>query len=234
MNQAFLTRLPRIGSCLAALALVVAAPYAASAATMTFTAPSITGTENAGVQTFTGTVAVSDSVATDQLGGFQLDLFLSATSAGVTSGSPVTETAVNFSGFTLAQASYVYAGNSSALTDDNPGYMSNMSSNELFPSDSPNSGNGTTSLTPGLYTLAQFTVTVAGGFTGTEYFVWNVNSPSSDGNAPYWNSAADPTQLSPNLVGGSITIAPEPCSVLLMVLGAIGMFGMAWRRRRAA
>ncbi len=84
------------------------------------------------------------------------------------------------------------------------------------------------------WALTRIYITVAAGYTGTEYFVWNTNGIAKDPLAPFYGL---PTNyyppLDPNLIGGSITvvpelvpalpIVPEPCSLLLMALGAIGL-----------
>ncbi len=202
------------------------------ASTVTFSVDVPPIVESPTVQTYTGTVIISDTNPSDQIGGFQLDLFISATSAGVTSGTPVAEPAVNFKGYAPdAGPSYIYHGNSSVIEGNLPGYLTDYESNELYPYDLPNTGNGT--FMTQSYTLATFTYSVAAGFVGEAYFVWNVNSPASDGNAPFYNlGITDPTSYSPNLVGAALTLVPEPGSFTLMALAAASLSIVACRKRR--
>lgn len=84
------------------------------------------------------------------------------------------------------------------------------------------------------YGLATVDLTVAAGFTGVVYMVWNTNRVSNDSYAPsYELSNAELSPLDPNLVGGFFAIlVPEPGSVVLMVMGAVGLVGFGWRRAR--
>lgn len=264
MNLAFTTRLPRIGRSLAALALfgsaALVAPQSGMASTVTFTAPSITVPESATTTTYTADVLISDTNTSDILAGYQLDLFLQPTSIfnPATPGLPNdtniaygSSTGFDFNTTTVTNGSavsYVYnnsnPGNQNNSNDINfasPGYLGNYTSslqgpstaNEIYPSDTyANSDVATLNAT---WALARVFITVAGGFSGKEYLVWNNNGIGNDPDAPYYQLSTAPTNsLDPNLVAGVITVVPEPGSVVLMMLGAVGLFGFGFRRMQTS
>ncbi len=115
----FPTRIARVGT-LAALVLVgaaVAAPQSSLASTVSFTAPTITETETpaqaAQVQNYTAQITISDTVATDLLAGYGLDLFASTTPGNVMNPmnlpANLLETSIVFTGFSLSTTpAYVY------------------------------------------------------------------------------------------------------------------------------
>ncbi len=87
------------------------------------------------------------------------------------------------------------------------------------------------------YGLATLDLQVAAGFTGTIYLVWNGDGVSTDSYAPFYELSTNATSpTDPNLVPGSLTIVqtPEPGSIVMMVLGAVGLLGLGWRRARRA
>jgi hypothetical protein len=170
------------------------------------------------------------------------------------------ETNVIFTGLDLNTASassgpsaqYVYnnsnPGNSNNSNDIDYGlgnYLTNYTNPVADPGSPSEMYNGDTwanvegvALLNQTWGLTQIEITVAAGFVGTEYLVWNANNPSSDSFAPFYFLAPPSfpvAVLSPNLVAGSITVVgPEPGSVVLMLLGAIGLLGISWRRRRSS
>jgi hypothetical protein len=260
MNLVFSTRLPRIG--LAALALVgaaIAAPRTSMASTVSFDAPTVTVAESNSVQTVNADVTISDTVATDILAGYQLDLFVSTTPGNVMNPSQLPanllETNVTITGFTLntTSAQYVYnsstaapastdVGNSNDVNFQTPLYLTNYTTgdgatlaSEMYNGDTySNTDVATLNAT---YGLANVQFTIAAGYSGTVYLVWNNDGIASDSYAPFYElSTATVTPIDPNLVTGSITVTPipEPASVVLMLLGAVGLVGYGVRRTRKA
>jgi hypothetical protein len=243
---------------------VLVAPHSVMASTVTFTAPSINVPESATTQTYTADVLISDTNTTDILAGYQVDLFLQPTStfSAATPGLPNDTNiayaaaptnsagAFDFNTTTVTNGTaepYVYnnsiTGNQNNSNDINfaaPGYLNNYTSslqgsgtpNENFPSDTyANSDVAALSQT---WALERVFITVAAGFSGTEYLVWNSNGIANDPDAPYYQlSGAPSTSIDPNLIGGVINVTPEPSSIVMMVLGAVGLFGVGYRRTRS-
>jgi hypothetical protein len=260
MNLVFSTRLPRLA--LAALALVgavIAAPQASMAASVSFDAPNVTVAESATAQTVSADITISDSVATDILAGYQLDLFVSSTPGNVSNPADLPanllETAVTITGFTLGTTGEQYVYNSTTAAAGNadvnnsndvnfasPGYLSNFTTgdgatvaSEIYNNDGyANTDVATLNAT---YGLANVQFTIAAGYSGTVYLVWNNDGIANDSFAPFYELSGNPVNpIDPNLVTGSIVVTaiPEPASVVLMLFGAIGLIGYGLRRARKA
>ncbi len=120
MNLALFTRVLRIGSLagLVSVASLLVAPQSSFASsTITFTAPTFTESETPAqvgqVQNYTAQITISDTVATDLLAGYGLDLFASTTPGNVLNPmslpNNLLETSVVFTGFNLnTTPAYVY------------------------------------------------------------------------------------------------------------------------------
>jgi hypothetical protein len=78
----------------------------------------------------------------------------------------------------------------------------------------------------------------AGTPAGTYALTFNQNDPTSDFTADWYNnvSNSDPGTFSPGaVVNGSIVVTtPEPSSVLMLLVGAVGLIGIGVRRARKA
>jgi len=266
MSHVSFTRVSRIGS-LAALVLVgaaLAAPQSSMASTVTFTAPTVTEdlspAQVAAGSTTSVQITISDTVTSDILAGYGLDLFANTKAGNVINPTDfganpgLLETSINFSGFSLSTTpAYVYNNTTGAAANANVNnsndinftagaYLTNYTTsdgssvaNELYNGDTyANTDVASLNQTYGLATLD---LTVAAGFTGTIYLVWNGDGQSTDSFAPFYELSGAPSNpLDPTLVPGSITIVktPEPASVVMMVLGAVGLLGLGWRRTRRA
>jgi len=231
---------------------------------ITFTAPTITESETPAqvgqIQNYTAQIVISDTVHTDILAGYGLDLFANTVAGNVMNPTDfganpgLLETSINFTGFSLSTTpAYVYnnttgaagnanVNNSNDINFTGGAYLSNYTTsdgssvaNELYNGDTyANTDVASLNQTYGLATLD---LTVAAGFTGTIYMVWNGYGQSTDSFAPFYELSGAPSNpLDPTLVPGSITIVktPEPASVVMMVLGAVGLLGLGWRRARRA
>jgi len=258
MNLEFSNRLRRVGVGVVALALLAVAGSSAMASTVTFTAPSFTVSESGSAQTYTADVLISDTNTSDIISDFQLDLFLQPTNT-FSSASPGGNSDTNIAygantGFDFVTTSTTQAGaepylynnslagntnNSNSINFSNGGYLTTFTSalppdssiNEVYGADAY-ATNDTAQMTQ-TWALARLYITVAANFTGQEYLVWNNNGINNDSNAPFYSlSTAQATPLDPNFVGGVITVVPEPSSVILMVLGAVGLFGVRRLRGR--
>ena len=106
---------------------------------------------------------------------------------------------------------------------------------------------GTVSLSPNTaYSLEQVYFQIQPGTAEGIYgLTFDTNAPYNDlpgqtGNDPLGDfvnlvSNANLTSYEgTNVISGAIVITPEPGSVVLMLLGVIGLLGHGWRRRRAA
>ncbi len=132
--------------------------------------------------------------------------------------------------------------NSNDVVFASPGYLSNYTqgdgatvASELYNSDTY--ANTDVASLNQTYGLASVDLQVAAGFTGTIYLVWNGDGVANDSYSPFYElSSAAATPVDPNLVPGSITIVktPEPGSIVMMLLGAVGLLGLGWRRARRA
>ena len=82
----------------------------------------------------------------------------------------------------------------------------------------------------------EFTVP-PGTAAGSYVLSTNTDDPSVDGSANYVDiiSKSDGNPVSPGLApNGAIVVTPEPASVVMMILGAVGMIGVGLRRARRA
>lgn len=104
---------------LAAIAALTLTQAGTASSTVSFAAPEIYGTYSPLPQTYTATITISDTLATDILAGYQLDLFLSTTPGNfqpvydnhhVIEPTPnLLETGVTITGFSLnTTPAYVY------------------------------------------------------------------------------------------------------------------------------
>jgi hypothetical protein len=251
MNLTFFTRLPRIGS-LAAVGLAVAAMAAsASAGNITFSITNQTaGTNALPISSATGGSGSFDVVLTDtaadKLYQYQFDLFVNQGSSNINFigtnpvGTPAASNAYSSIEFTTAP--YVFAGNSGESGNSevavfpNQG-VSNTFGNEVTNSDIVNSN--ATAPVLGATGLAMANVVFnvpAGTPAGTYTLVFNQDSTSTDPFADWVNtvSNSDAGQPSPfAAISGSIVVStPEPGSVVMLLLGAVGLIGFGVRRAR--
>jgi len=246
MNLAFLTRLPRIGS-LAALVLVgaaIAAPGLANAGVISFSFANQTPVTSAG-GSGTIDVVVTETGTPDTLFQFQVEAFLAnhggsniSLNAALETGAPVPPGSAG--GFAGGTSGYVFGQNSYNNSADVAG-GGQIGVNS--PTDISNSDNDVTSGTQlggaTQYGLMQLEFTVPAGTAAGSYVMsFNQDDPSVDGSADYVDiiSKADFTgQVSPGLApNGAIVVTPEPASMLIMVIGAIGLIGVGVRRARRA
>jgi len=268
MNLVFSTRLPRIG--LAALVLVgaaVAAPRfaAASNATVTFDAPTISVTNVlGGVTTSDNTgyfdVTVSDSAAGDSMAQFQASLSLNQGLSNVTiTGADLGQltnpyaaaTAPNDSEYNGADGIGQAAGSSPNLIDT---YVLNGNSSEVsasgFPYSDTTDADNSDLTNSGLSAMAQNAVysleqvyydIPAGTPVGSYALVWDTNGYANDSGSNFIdlvsNSGTAAYALPGSSINGALVVAlpsPEPSSIVLMLLGVIGLVGFGWRRARRA
>jgi hypothetical protein len=209
-------RIARGLAALLLLAAVVAMPALATAGTVTFSAPTISLTQSAGVQTGFLDVTISDS-GSDVVNGFSVQL---------TTPGPITFT----SGDTSTTPTYVFAGNSSDDTNGNPPFS--VSGNlDYFNSDAANgSGQTVTSAPLGLLRIGY---SIPANFVGTVTLSIPTLEQDPTFGAGYLDSGFN--NIEPAIVNGSITVSapatPEPSSIVLLMLGAIGLFGVRRLRR---
>jgi hypothetical protein len=231
MNLAFSTRLPRIGS-LAAVALVVVGMAAsANAGLVTFQiANETTGTAGSPVNGVTGgsgsfDVTVSQPGGPNLLAQYNLDINLQPGATGIQfTGASITGTT----------APYVFTGNSDESGNSSPFFDATEASN----SDAVVSNPGPT-LSATLEAMMNVTFTVpAGTPAGTYPIVFNQDDPTVDPFADWVNtiSNADAGNFLPgSTINGSIIVTtPEPASVAMLLMGAIGLIGIGVRRARRA
>jgi hypothetical protein len=258
MNLVFSTRLPRIG--LAALTLIgaaVAAPRFANAdpSTITFAAPTINVTAGVGGvttsdQTGYFDVTITDST-TDTLAQFQASLILDPGSSGVSivggdygdlsnSYSTVPDGIGDAAGSSPALIdTYVMVGDSSDITGG--GYV------YFDPTDADNSditSSGVVTLAANtVYSMEQVYYDIpAGTPVGSYSLTLDQNSLATDPGADFVNLISNSNTVayfSPGTaINGAIVVnaavIPEPASVVLMVLGSIGLIGFGLRRARRA
>jgi len=260
MNLVFSTRLPQIG--LAALTLVgaaIATPRLANAspATITFAAPTISveaGTAGPnGVTTSDNSgyfdVTITDTVA-DTLAQYQATLTLNQ---GVSS---VAITGADFGNLsnsynTTPEGTYA-AGASPALIDT---YVMNGNSSDISggglpyvdATDADNSdltNTGVASLAANtVYSMEQVYYDIPVGTpVGSYSLFFDQNSLSTDPGADFVNLISNSNTVSyftpGTAINGALVVtampSPEPASVVLMALGAIGLIGLGVRRARRA
>jgi len=247
MNRAFLTRLPRIGS-LAALVLVgaaIAAPGLANAGVISFSFANQSPAVINGATGGSGTVdvVITETGTPDTLFQFQVEAFLTnhggsniALNAALETGAPVPPGSAGgyaggTNGYVFGQNSY---NNSAAVSGG--GQIGVNSSTDIGSSDNDVTAGtllGTTS-----YGLMQLEFTVPAGTAAGSYTLsFNQDDPNTDGSADYVDiiSKADGNPVSPALApNGAIVVTPEPASVLMMIIGAVGLIGVGVRRARRA
>jgi hypothetical protein len=218
----------RLGRSLAALALVgaaIVAPRLANAGTIEFSI----GNESAPTNGITGgtgsfDVLITDS-GTDTIGQFGMDIFLNSGASSVA-----------FTTATLITTSpYVFVGNSGQQTASGPAGQPFVDSNEASNSDLTNSG--TVTLSGALQALINVSYVVPAGTAAGDYAItFNQDDPTTDPFADYTSTTnTSPIDTSPGLApaGAIVVTTPEPSSIALLVLGAIGLFGFRRLRRRA-
>jgi len=221
----------RLGRSLAALALVgaaIVAPRLANAGTIEFSIADQTAPVTAGAGGFTTSdstgsfdVVITDS-GSDPLSQFQADILLNQGASGIT-----------ITGATLLTAeAYVFNGNSQEQGNSSPFFDSNEATN----SDGTNSGTVTLGSSP--LGLMQVSYDIpAGTPVGSYSLTFNQDAYPADANADYVG-ATNSTEVLPSpgaVANGAIVVnpIPEPSSIVLLVLGAIGMFGFRRLRRQA-
>jgi len=228
---------------LAVAVALVALPSLAIADTITFSAPSITLSESNSVQTGYFDVIVTDHAdANNNLnaGGTQTstngtDIIFDSGVELSTNGGPggvVTfpnsddQTQLATVGGTFT---YLYSTNS----DVDPTFNGSGSNNQFDNQDvflEDGASNAGTSLSAGTpLGLLRVEYSIPAGFEGVATLA--VGTANNNALAPAaWSDTFFNNNV-PLTVDGSITVVPEPTSVVLLVLGAIGLFGI--RRMRA-
>jgi len=216
----------RLGRSLAALVLVgaaIVAPRLANAGTIEFSI----GNESAPTNGITGGTGSFDVLITDSgsdaIGQFGMDIFLNSGASSIAfTGASVTATV----------APYVFAGNSSLISNSSSPFFD---SNEASNSDLTNSG--TTTLGESAFALLEVTYTVPAGTAAGDYSItFNQDDPTTDPFADFTSTTnTSPTDTSPGLApaGAIVVTTPEPSSIALLVLGAVGLFGFRRLRRQA-
>jgi len=232
---------------LAALA-VAALSGLAVADTITFTAPNVTLSESQSVQTGYFDILISDSAnattatnsqgggnggnlnttGTDAVNGFDVEVlttgpitFLSGSDlTGANSPAP-SATVYLFSTNSTDDPSQTGAGTN--LTDPNAPAGLNQQLTDSSSGLPVNLAQGTP------LGLIQVEYSVPAGYVGTV----TLSLPDGNANPAYGAAFLDSTFNPdiPSLVNGSITVVPEPSSVAMLILGAVGLFGI--RRMRA-
>jgi len=253
MKLAFSTRLPRIGS-LAALVLVgavIAAPQLASAGVITFTAPTITITPAQAAAGVTGyaNVTISEPGGGDTIYQSGVDLFLDPKTSGLNfvpyagDGSVTGQTAGADYHTEIgppALETYLFNGKSSDISFNSPVFTdsydgSNANQSEAQTSDET-TGTGV-ALSASLLGLMRIEYNIpAGSPAGTYPLTFTPAVNGGGGNFTDNVSVLDSNyQLPGSLVNGAIIIqTPEPSSMLMMVLGTVGLIGLGVRRTRRA
>ena len=247
---------------LAALALVgavIAAPRFAnaSAANITFAAPTITVTTGGGPtandQTGYFDVTVTDSAAGDGMAQFGVSIVLNQGSSdvsivGADLGQLTNPYTSNADGIGDAAGSspnlidpYVLAGNSSEVSSNQAvPYGGDPDEDYTDASNSDLTNSGTNAMTQNtVYSLFQVYYDIpAGTPIGTYAITIDTTSYATDPNGAWVNlvSPSTTTFSSPgSFVQGAIVVqGPEPASVVLMLFGAIGLIGFGIRRARRA
>jgi hypothetical protein len=209
-------RIARGLAALLLLAAVVAMPALATAGTVTFSAPTITLTQSAGVQTGFLDVTITDS-GSDVVNGFNVQL---------TTPGPITFT----SGDTSTAAPYIFAGNSADEASSNPPFS--VSGNlDYYNSDAALAAGQTVGHSP--FGLLRIGYSIPANFTGTVALTIPTLEQDPTFGAGWLDSAFN--TIEPAIVNGSITVnapaTPEPSSIVLLMLGAIGLFGVRRLRR---
>jgi len=238
MNLVFSTFLPRIGRSLAALALVgFGISGLASAGTITFEAPTVDITAGQAAAGVTGYADVTafDS-ATDSIYQDGEDMYLNPGTTGVSI----------IAGDYNTTPTYIFNGNSSNVTEGSPVFVDTYdngnnydpgSQNESEVQESDNALNGTpTSLTSSPLGIVRFEYSIPAGTPAGTYTLTLV--PSNEGGTGTYTDTVSQSDnnsyLVPTIIDGAIVVLPEPGSVVLMVLGAVGLVGFGFRRARRA
>jgi hypothetical protein len=212
----------RIARGLAALVAVVALPALAMAGTVTFSAPTISLTESAGVQTGFFNVIITDSVGgVDQIQGFGAQVVSSDALVTFIAADLTTTNAVN-------PAPYVFVGNTGG------GGFNQQTPNDEYNTDVPLNNTGPF-LTVAPEALVRVEYSIPANYVGTTTL--SITTDPDSPFAAFWNDAALNSDL-PAIINGSITVSapatPEPSSIVLLALGAIGLFGVRRLRARRA
>jgi hypothetical protein len=242
MKLAFFTRLPRISS-LAGLALVgtaLAVSQSASAGTIDFGVANQTPVTTAG-GTGTIDVVVTETGSSDSLFQFEVELSLAG-------GSPIslgaaTETGkANPGGFAGGTSGYVFGqstyANSADISPNNGGAQIGVNS----PTDVGNSDSSVSAGTPlggsTQYGLMQLTFSVPADTPAGSYTLTFNQDPGFNGDYVDTVSPSDSNIFLPGVLDAAIVVSsvatPEPGSIVMMTLGALGLIGFGVRRARRA
>jgi len=259
MTLAFSTRLPRIGS-LAALVLVsavFAAPRLANAGTVTFTAPTITITPAQAAAGLTGyaNITISEPGGGDTIFQSGVDLFLDPKTSGLnfvpyagdgsvsgqTAGADYhTELGNTLQGPASPAATYLFNGQSSDISFQSPVFTDSFDGSNANQSEAQTSDETTGSgvpLSATLLGLMRIEYNIPAGSPAGTYPLTFTPAVNGGGGNFYDNvSVLDSNYHLPgSLINGAIVIqTPEPSSIVMMVLGAIGLVGLGVRRARRA
>jgi hypothetical protein len=203
---------------LAAIA-VMDAPLDAIAATVTFSVPTITLNESNVIQHGFFNAVVTETGGSDASIGFGVQVTTSSASVTFIGGDDNTSTGA------FNNATYIYAGNTG-----NPG-NGQVTPQDMYYSDVPNTGSTNMTSTP--LGLMRVEYSIPAFFTGTADLTITVDPDSPY--AAFWDDTRFNSNVPDAVVNGSITVnpvaSPEPGSVVLLLLGAVGLFG--YRRLRA-
>jgi hypothetical protein len=251
MKHAFSNRLPRISRGLAALVLVgvaIAAPRLANA-DVTFEVPTITVVAGPGNVTVADQTGFFDMLVVDSgssnFFSYTADVRLPTEPDGLT---PV-QTDVQFinadistlTGITNGpSAVYALLGNSEATANND--VPTSVFPNEVFASDVAITAPGNPIVAGVPLGLVRIQYDIAAG-TPVGSYGMTINVFPNDPNANissfasnYQLQSAAAAALTPSVINGAINVvpAPEPSSIVLLVLGAVGLFGFRRLRARQA
>jgi len=244
---------------LAAVALV-ALPSLAFADTITFVAPNINLSVSGSPQTGYFDVVINDTASanhnlaaggtlsstngTDAITGYSVEVQTAGGVAGGTEGagtiagggtnSNAGVTFINSDDLTATGSpaggpiGYLYSTDSVVdSTQNGSGFDTNFNNQDVFQQDVPSDNGPNLS---GSLGLLRVEYVVPAGFSGVADLTIIISQPS--GNLPaVWGDSAFNANT-PLAVSGSITVTPEPTSMVLLVLGAVGLFGIRRLRSR--
>jgi len=219
MNLAFSTRLRRSLSALVLVGAAVVAPSFANAGNISFSIVNESPATNSGTGgTGSFDVVITDTTA-DTIGQFQVDLLLSQGLSAITFTNATISTA----------ATYVFNGNSSLQSNNGSPFFADT---EAANSDLTNSGTATLGAALGLMHVV-YNVP-AGTPVGDYALTFNQDDPNvdpfADFTSPTNTSAVDTSPFS--APSGAIHVTPEPSSIVMLILGAVGLFGFRRLRTR--
>lgn len=207
----------------------IPAPQVAGASAITFDAPTINVAQEPFDQTGYFDVTIFQTGGGNNLYQFQVDLLLSQGSSSVSFINA--DLSTNLS---PPDARYVFNGNSGDQSNDVLPYFS---ATEAENYDVPNTNFGfPLSSTPLGLMRVEYDVPAN---TAIGSYALTLNQTPYDNNVENGDfvnttSYSNSDFFMPSAINGAINVVPEPSSVVMMVLGAIGFLGLGWRRARRA